>query len=264
VISGVDPEAWLVVLPADHVIGPIEAFQRSLRAAEETLRSNPAALVTFGIAPTRPETGYGYIRLGEEIGQPGGLALRKAIAFKEKPNSSLATQYLEEGSYVWNSGIFVWMASTICQELSTHCPELHAGLERIATAWKTTERDHVLAREFGKLPRLPIDKAVLEKSSEVYALEVPYRWSDVGDWRALAELIGPDELGNVLQGRGHLRETRETIVISDSEGTIATLGVEGLLIVQSGGVTLVARRERLDELKALVEGLDHLGLGDLA
>jgi mannose-1-phosphate guanylyltransferase len=261
VIARRDPDATMIVMPADHVISPDKVFRTTVRAALGVIDRDPTAFVTFGIKPTRPETGYGYIERGEALGAPEGIALHAVKQFREKPDLATAERFLAEGRFAWNSGIFLWRARAILDALATHRPGIAATLERIAPALGSPSEAETIAREFPKMERIPIDKAVMEKAPNVRVLEVVYDWNDVGDWRSLATLIAPDARGNTVQGHARLLDTTGTIVISDGGGLIATLGVDDLVIVQSGGATLVARKDQLDRLKGLVEGLDGAGLG---
>jgi len=261
VIAKADPDATMIVMPADHVIGPNEAFLRTVRAAVSVIEADPTAFVTFGIKPTRAETGYGYIERGEKLGEPEGVALHRVAQFREKPDRATAEKFLAEGRFAWNSGIFLWKARAILDALATHRPRIAAALGRISDALGTPGEAATIAREFPDMERIPIDKAVMEKATNVRVLEVVYDWNDVGDWRALTELESPDAQGNTAQGPVHLVETTNSIVVSDDGGLVATLGVDDLVIVQSGGATLVAKKDQLDKLKSLVEGLDAAGFG---
>jgi mannose-1-phosphate guanylyltransferase len=256
-----DPEGTMIVMPADHVIETGALFRKTVRAAAAVIDAEPSAFVTFGIAPTRPETGYGYIERGESLGAIEGIALDRVVRFCEKPNRETAEQFLAQGRFVWNSGIFVWRARAILDALATHCPGLAAALDRIASALGTPAEAETLAHEYPRLDRVPIDKAVMEKAGNVRVLEVVYNWNDVGDWRALSALVPSDRHDNTIQGQVVSLETRRSIVVSDDGGLIATLGVEDLVIIQSGGATLVARKSQLDKLKSLVESLDTSGYG---
>ncbi len=256
--------ATMIVMPADHVIEPPEAFRATVEAAVSVIDHEPAALVTFGIKPTHPETGYGYIERGPLIEQeksPGGIPVYEVLQFREKPDRATAESFLASGTFAWNAGIFVWRAQTILDELKAHRPALALALDPIFQALGTPEETETLARLFPLLERVPIDKAVMEKSRRMRMLEVPYRWNDVGDWRALATLLAPDSTGNATQGSVVTRDTTNSIIISDDDGLVATLGVDNLVIVHSGKATLVARKDQLDKLKSLVEGLKDSGYG---
>jgi mannose-1-phosphate guanylyltransferase len=255
-----DPEGTMIVMPADHVIEPGALFRKTARAAVAVIDADPTAFVTFGIKPTRPETGYGYIERGESLGAIDGIALNRVVQFREKPNRATAEQFLAEGRFAWNSGIFVWRARTILDALAEHRPALAAALDRVGAALGSADEAATIAREYPLMERVPIDKAVMEQARNVRVLEVLYDWNDVGDWRALTALVPPDPHGNTIQGNVLACDTRGSIIVAD-DGLIATLGVDDLVIVQSGGATLVARKQQLDQLKSVVEGLDRSGHG---
>ncbi len=168
---------------------PGRAFQATVQAAVEVVEADPTAFVTFGIKPTRPETGYGYIERGEELGSPGGIKLHRVVQFREKPDRATAERFLAEGRFAWNAGIFVWRAQAILDALATHRPELAAAIDRVRPALGTPGEAEAIAREYPSMEKVPIDKAVMEKAANVRVLEVVYDWNDVGDWRALRELV---------------------------------------------------------------------------
>jgi mannose-1-phosphate guanylyltransferase len=259
IVASKDPDGTMIVMPADHVIEPAEGFRATVRAAVAVIDADPTALVTFGIAPTRPETGYGYIERGALLETRDGIPVYRVVQFREKPDRANAKRFLAAGNFAWNSGIFVWRARTILQALRTHRPRLAEGLEPIVRAIGTPEEAETLARLFPGLERVPIDKAVMEHAPNVRVLDVPYVWSDVGDWRALAHLLERDAAGNAIQGAVIAHNTTGSILVSDDGGLVAALGVEDLVVVHSGKATLVARKDQLDKLKALVEGLAEAG-----
>jgi mannose-1-phosphate guanylyltransferase len=251
----------MIVMPADHVIEPPEAFRATVGAAVSVVDQDPGALVTFGITPTHAETGYGYIERGPLLETRGGIPVHEVVQFREKPDRATAESFLAAGNFAWNAGIFVWRAQTILEELKAHRPNLALALEPIFRSLGSPEEAETLAQHFPSLERIPIDKAVMERAARVRVLEVPYRWSDVGDWRALAALLEHDSSGNAIQGSVVARDTAGSIIVSDDGGLIATLGVDDLVVVHSGKATLVARKDQLDKLKALVEGLVEAGYG---
>jgi mannose-1-phosphate guanylyltransferase len=263
IVAKRDPDGTMIVMPADHVIRPAETFQKTVRAALKVIDEDPTAFVTFGVVPTRPETGYGYIERGKQLGDPEGIALHEVAQFREKPDRATAERFLAEGRFAWNAGIFVWRARAILDALAKHRPNLAAAIGRVAEALGTPGEADVIAREYPAMEKIPIDKAVMEKAANVRVLEVVYDWSDVGDWRALDALQAPDAQGNTIQGPALAVDTKGSIIVADDGALIATLGVEDLVIVQSGGATLIARKDRLDQLKGLVEGLDKAGYGNL-
>ena len=260
IVAEKDPAATMIVMPADHVIEPTEAFLATVRAAVSVIDNDPSVLITFGIKPTHPETGYGYIERGPLLETTDSIPVhRSRFSFREKPDRDTAERFLAAGNFLWNSGIFVWRARTILNEIKSHRPKLSAGLEPILQAIGTPKEAETLSRLFPELERVPIDKAVMEKALNVRVLEVPYRWNDVGDWRAVASLLQHDAAGNAIQGNVVARDSTGSILISDDGGLVAVLGVDDLVVVHSGRATLVARKDQLDKLKGLVEGLGEAG-----
>jgi mannose-1-phosphate guanylyltransferase len=262
IVASKDAEGTMIVMPADHVIEPVDAFVTSVRAAVEEVEADPTALVTFGITPNRPETGYGYIERGPLLESRLGVPVYRVLQFREKPDLATAERFLAAGTFFWNSGIFVWKARTILDAIDEHRPALGSGFAPIRRALGTPDEPEALARHFPALERVPIDKAVMEHAPNVRVLGVPYNWNDVGDWRSLASLLESDGAGNAVQGHVVARDTRGSIIVSDDGGLVATLGVEDLVVVHSGKATLVARKDRLDDLKALVESLAKAGYGE--
>ena len=257
-----DPDGTMIVIPADHVIEPASVFLATVRVAAAVIENDPSALITFGIKPTRPETGYGYVERGELLETREGIAVNRVVQFREKPDRATAEAFLAAGNFAWNSGIFLWKAQTILDELQRHRPQLAAALARVGDALGTPAEHDVIAHEYPRMERAPIDKAVMEKAANVRVLEVRYDWNDVGDWRSLADLLPRDSRGNAIQGDVVAHETSNSIIISDDGGLIATLGLDDVVIVQSGKATLVARRGELDKLKGLVEGLGEKGYAE--
>ncbi|RUL87376.1 mannose-1-phosphate guanylyltransferase [Tautonia sociabilis] len=258
-----DPGATTIVLPADHVIQPTEAFLASARAAAAIVEADPTAFVTFGIAPNRPETGYGYIERGELLSHPEGIPQYRVERFREKPDRATAEQFLATGRFFWNGGIFVWKARAILEALQRHRPALAGAIDRVSKTLGTPEFPGAIEREYATMEKVPIDKAVMEHAENVRVLEVPFSWNDVGDWRALTALVPPDDRGNAVQGPVLTVESSNCIIVADEGKLVAALGVDDLVIVQSGNATLVARKDQLDRLKAMVEGLESAGFGDL-
>jgi mannose-1-phosphate guanylyltransferase len=254
-----DPAGTMVVMPADHVIEPAEEFRATVLAAASLVEDDPSALVTYGIKPTHPETGYGYIERGALLETRHGIPVHRVVQFKEKPDRATAERFLAAGNFAWNSGIFVWRAGTILEQIRQHRPQLAANLEPILQALGTPAESDSLARFFHRLERVPIDKAVMEHAPNCMVLEVPFRWNDVGDWRALADLLERDVSGNATSGAVVVRDTTNSIIVSEDGGLVAALGVDDLVIVHSGMATLVARKDQLDKLKSLVEGLEGAG-----
>jgi mannose-1-phosphate guanylyltransferase len=256
-VADVDPAAELAVVSADHVIRPVERFAAVLRTAYDALGARPRSLVTLGIRPTSPATGFGYVRRGAPTEVAG---VSEAAAFREKPDLTTAEEYLASGEYLWNSGMFVWRAATVLEALSEHLPETARGLARIVAAPPGAERDAVLAEVFPTLPKISVDYAVLEPAAtepgRVLVADLDVDWLDVGSWPALAHTL-PRVDGNAVRGLTVTLDAAGNIVFSDEpEHLVALVGVRDSVVVHTADVTMVcpaADAERVKQLLALVE-----------
>jgi mannose-1-phosphate guanylyltransferase len=263
-IARTDPDATIIVMPADHLIEPAQEFRRAVHAAEQFSTDFPEQLLTFGIAPTYPSTGYGYIHRSENAGTRQGVPISRAIAFKEKPGESDAEQFVASGDYFWNSGIFVWKPAAILGELEQRKPELHAAVKRIAAAWGKADFLEVFRREYERAEKISIDYAVMQdaaRSGKVLVMHAPYQWDDVGSWLALERHNPQDAQGNTVQGLHSGVETSHCVIVSDPEHLVATLGIQDLVIIQSGNSTLVTTRKGEARVKELVDRIKSQGLG---
>jgi mannose-1-phosphate guanylyltransferase len=257
-VADVDPEAELAVVSADHVIRPVDRFAATLTAAYEALATRPRALVTLGITPRSPATGFGYVQRGAPTGLPG---VSEAASFREKPDRATAEAYLASGEYLWNSGMFVWRARTLLDALAEHLPSTAAGLARIVAAPAGPERDAVLAEVFPTLPKISLDYAVLEPAAaepgRVLVADLDVDWLDVGSWPALASTLSADGGGNAVRGPAVVLDGSGNIVFSDDpEHLVALVGVRDSVVVHTADVTMVcpvADAERVKQLLAEVE-----------
>ena len=259
-IARQDPAAVMLVMSADHVIEPAAEFQRAAHVGEQMALEHPTALITFGIPPSFPATGYGYIQRGPEAAQRQGISVYRVQAFREKPTYDVAERFVASGAYLWNSGIFVWRAVTILAALRAQQPLLYAAVQRIADAWPTPEREAVLRREYEGLDKISIDFAVMEHAQDVLVVQALYRWDDVGSWLALERMHPQDADRNTVLGTHCGLKTRGCVIAADPGHLIATIGIENLLIVQDGDATLVADRREEGTVKQLVELLKRKGL----
>jgi mannose-1-phosphate guanylyltransferase len=259
-IARQDPDAVMLVMPADHVIEPVQEFRRAVHVAALLAQENPHALITFGIPPTFPATGYGYIHRGAEHSNRQGINIFKVNAFREKPGRDDAERFLVSGEYFWNSGIFVWKAAAILNELHLRQAKLYTAVQRIADHWLAPQQEDVLRREYESLHRISIDIAVMEHASQVLVVQAPFRWDDVGSWLALERMHPQDGDGNTVLALHCGLRTRTCIIAGEPNRMIATIGVENLLIVQDGDATLVADRRDEGAVKLLVEQLKKSGL----
>lgn len=261
-----DPEAEFCVLTADHLIEPIETFASCVEAGFELLAERPDRLVTFAIAPTYPATGYGYIRKGEPVGRascPSGPASCRVVEYVEKPDRRTAERYLASGEFGWNSGMFVWRAETFLAAVERFEPTVRAGLDELARAWSSDEREETLARVYPALKKISVDYSILEPASragsgfEVCAVEMRLSWRDVGSWPSFAETLPADTRGVRIAGAGATAlDCRDTLIVSDDRSHhVAAIGVTGLVIVHTQDATLImpaAEAERLKDLHAML------------
>ncbi|HEY7327475.1 MAG TPA: mannose-1-phosphate guanylyltransferase [Gemmataceae bacterium] len=259
-IARQDPSAVMVVTPADHVIEPVREFERAVHVAAQMAEEHSSALITFGIPPTFPSTGYGYIHRGAEIGQRQGVSLFRVQRFEEKPVAERAERFFASGEYFWNSGIFVWRVAAVLEELRRQQPKLHDAVCRIADAWDTPKRDGVLRHEYEILPKISIDYAIMEHAKEVLVVKAPYRWDDVGSWLALERMHPQDADHNTILATHCGLRTNHCIIVGDVGKIITTIGVENLVIVQDGDATLIADRRDEGTVKQLVDLLKKKGL----
>jgi mannose-1-phosphate guanylyltransferase len=267
-----DPDATMAVFTADHLIQPAERFAAAIRAGLEAAEQNPAALVTFGITPRSPHTGYGYVRRaarialrGAEVSAAGASAaatsavgeaaawqrvpVYEVAAFKEKPKREVAEEYVRSGEYYWNSGLFAWRVSAILDELARHLPDNARALTRIAAHWPQPDA----AAEFGTLHKISIDFGVMEKDARVLVAEMDVDWHDLGSFTAIAATQTPDPRGNVaLAPRRLVVDAQNNTVVSETEHLIVLLGVSDLVVVHSGDATLVCRQDQVERIKDLV------------
>ena len=247
-----DPDAIMVVVPADHIV----KGQRDFDAAV-SLASNLAAqglLVTFGIQPIRPETGYGYIKPNRKtiLAKQGTLKGHPVARFVEKPNATKAAKYLKAGDYYWNSGMFVWRAATILEEIRRHQPVLYRGIETIGQLMQQQALRSVIDEEYRQLPSVSIDTGVMEKSTKAAVVPVSFRWSDVGSWGSLDEVATKDKAGNVVVGRVVDIGSQRSIIYGDRR-VVATIGLVDMVVVDTPDATLVCPKSRAQDVKQLVE-----------
>jgi mannose-1-phosphate guanylyltransferase len=256
-VADVDPDAELAVVSADHVIRPVERFAAAMGTAFDALAVRPDALVTLGIVPSAPATGFGYVQRGAPTGVAG---VTEAASFREKPDLETAERYLASGEYLWNSGMFVWRARTVLDALAEHLPETAAALARVVAEPAGPARDAVLEEAFPTLPKISVDYAVLEPAAvrpgRVLVADLDVHWLDVGSWPALASTLDAQD-GNVVRGLAVTLDAAGNIVFSDDpDHLVALVGVRSSVVVHTADVTMVAPvadAERVKQLLAEVE-----------
>jgi mannose-1-phosphate guanylyltransferase len=244
-----DPQGIMLALPADHYIGDAAAFVQAVRSGIENL--DGATGVVFGIPPTRPETGYGYI-LAEK---PAVVAdAWPVIRFIEKPDILKAKQYLASGNYFWNSGMFLWNNRTLIGLFQKHMPEIYSGLCKLRSLLVEPKSSEKISNIFSAFPRISVDFGIMEKVSGLRLIPAEFTWDDIGNWASLKRALPSDDLGNVVQGPHVALETSGCIICSQDE-TIATFGISDLVVVQAHGKVLVCSKDRAADLKKLVSAL---------
>ncbi|MEJ2264459.1 MAG: mannose-1-phosphate guanylyltransferase [Anaerolineales bacterium] len=251
-----DPQATMAVLTADHYIGNEDRFRNLLRAAYDV--SEDDYLVTLGIEPAFPATGYGYIQRGEPIGTYRGLKVFRVLRFREKPDESQAEMMLKAGDHAWNSGMFVWRVERIMREFSRQMPDLASALEQIARAWESPERNHVLERLWPQIQAETIDYGIMEAAQRVALIPAEgLNWSDVGSWDSLFEVLPSDQSGNIVMGGHHVGlDTRDSLVYVDQQRRlIVTIGVQDLVVVDTDDVLLICRKDQAQKVRQVVKRL---------
>lgn len=251
-LASKDSKAMMIVLPADHHIPEegkfLEALKVALSLAERDL------LVTIGITPQRPETGYGYIQLGEGIFKRNGITAHKVQSFKEKPDYETAQRFLAAGNYLWNGGIFVWKVQTILDAIREFLPGLASGLAQVQVQWGKPGEAQAIAKAYRKAEKISIDYGVMEKAHQAACVRGEFSWDDVGSWHAMERLALSDIQGNISQGDVISLDTTGSTLISD-QGLVATLGISDLIVVRTPDATLVARKQDAQRVREIVQAL---------
>ena len=220
-------------------------------------------LATIGITPSYPETGYGYIRAGDELARYDGFGVHRVEEFKEKPDAETARAYVESGRYLWNASMFVWRVGTLLEAMQHLLPDVYETLTAIADAWETPRRERVLEALWPSLRDVTIDHGILEHADRVAVVPANLGWTDLGDWHSLAEMLAATADDNVVVSGTHLSEDTHATLVFANRRVIATLGVNNLVIVDTDDVVLVCDRARAQEVRSLVQRLKENGAQDL-
>jgi mannose-1-phosphate guanylyltransferase len=249
-IKAKDPNAVTVVLPADHIIKDREKFLDTIKnAAEFSYESK--GLVTIGINPTRPETGYGYIQIDDkEIAKN----IFKVYSFAEKPNYATALRFIESGDFLWNSGMFIWRVDVILDEIQNLMQDLHEGLKQIESSFSKKNYKEELSNVYGQLKKISIDYGIMEKSSKVYLTKGMFNWSDVGSWEEVFQLSQKDENGNAVEGKVYTDMVVDSFIYSPDKMT-AVIGLDNIIVINHEDTVLVCRRDKAQNVKEIVDFL---------
>ena len=251
-VAAREPSATMMVLPADHLIQDEAAFKQVLQASAFAAESS-GALVTIGIKPTWPCPSYGYVERGRRAllnGMDENVAVYEVVRFREKPNPDLAEHFINQGNFTWNAGMFIWTLPAIFSELSRHAPVL---ADFVAEVRKSKNFAATITQQFGKLPKLSIDYALMEKASRVLNVEATFDWDDVGNWTSVGRYLDKDEDGNQHNCKLAKFEASGNIVFSQMNNHVALLGVQDLIVVQAKDAILIASKSHAESIKKLVD-----------
>jgi mannose-1-phosphate guanylyltransferase len=255
VLAKCDHDAVMLILPADHFIRNRDLFHLVMNVAVQAARKD--YLVTLGITPTFPATGYGYIQRGVDIPEKFEFPLYRVLQFTEKPDNEMARIMLAGSDHSWNSGMFIWSASSILNEFSRQMPDLKAALDQIGAAWSTPKQATVLSSAWKQIKPETIDYGIMEHAANVAVLPADgLGWSDVGSWDSLFDVLLPDEGGNVVVNSEHmLLDTHNSLVYSSDKKLIVTIGVDDLIVVDSGDALLVCHRDQTQQVRQVIANL---------
>ncbi len=250
-IAREDPEAIMAVVTADHVIRKVETFNQALRLAERL--AEQGKLVTLGIQPTAPETGYGYIRFASEVREGFDHHAYQGERFVEKPNLATAQSYLQDGHYVWNSGMFIWKVETVLSELHQHLPELMRKIDTMVDAMGTPTERATFDELWPTLQTISIDYGVLERTENLVVIPVDIDWNDVGNWEQYASLFDADKQGVRAVGAHVDLGSQSIFVYNDSARPVFTIGLEDIIVVEMEDKTLICHKDAVQRVKELAE-----------
>lgn len=257
-VAARDPEGIMLVMPADHFVPDADAFRKAVERAVSIVTAEPAALLLFGVRPTYPCVGFGYIERGEPL-SAGSSEVWRVASFREKPDRDLAEQFVAAGRFYWNSGIFVWKAATILRNIERYEPSIFQSLARLEPSVGTSGWNDALAAEFPMMKAISIDYSVLERADNVCVLEAPFEWDDVGSWQALARRRGTDPAGNTVEGPYCGVDSSGCIISTTDDHLVATIGLSDCVIVHTPDATLVARKDDEEGIRKLVHLLRERG-----
>lgn len=249
-VEKMSKDAVTIILPADHVIANVKEFQETIKCAAQ-YADKSKGLVTIGINPTRPETGYGYIQIDDKKVEDN---VYQVMTFAEKPNYATAVRFLKAGDFMWNSGMFIWRVDSILREMKQHMPELYAGLEEIKASLGTADFDRVLSAVYGQLKSISIDYGIMEKTKNVYLVKGNFPWSDVGSWAEVYNLSDKDDDGNVIVGDIFTQHTSDSYLYSPKKFA-AVVGVDNIIVINTSDTLLVCHKEKAQDVKSIIDYL---------
>jgi mannose-1-phosphate guanylyltransferase len=262
VIHARDPDAVIAMLTSDHHIGRVDKFRQVLHTAGEIAREGK--IVTLGIAPDHPSTGFGYIQQGQHLGEKNGFEYYRAERFTEKPDVVRATQFIASGKYSWNSGMFIWTAERALSEFQQQQPAMYDLFQQLRPAIDTDDYSDVLNRIWDDMPRLSIDYAVMEDASDMVVIPVEIGWNDVGTWSSLYDVLPQDKFGNCGKDDAFdnrvVLDTRDTMIYTDK--LAVAIGVDNIIVVETDDVIMVCHKDRAQDVREIVKYLRENGKAD--
>lgn len=246
----------LIVLPSDHAIGNPDKYRAVIAAAAQAAAQHNA-LVTIGIKPESPHTGFGYVEQGEFCGQVSGEEMFRVLSIREKPDFPQAQAFVQNGNFYWNSGMFIWKTSAILSEIQRFLPNLHQGLMKIKNALGSDKEARTVARVYKRLASVSIDYGVMEKANNIFMLKGDFGWSDVGSWDAVYEISAKDDKGNAVVSGSHVifEDTENSLVYSPRK-LVAVVGAKDLIIVETKDALLICKKGSSQDVKKVVETLE--------
>ncbi len=246
-----DFDTTMITLPIDHIIEDSEIFLQAIKEACVLARET-GNLITIGIKPSRPETGYGYICAGEEVEKTNNITACVVKNFTEKPDLETAKKFISDENYLWNSGIFVWTCRDILKAIKKEIPKLYSGLMRIKDSLGTLHKKEIVKEVFYGLEKISVDYAIMEKVSNRLVVKGNFSWDDIGSWTSMERIFPQDKDGNVIQGGHEGVDTKRCVIIND-EGLIVTIGLSDLVIISSGDIKLIYPKKREGDLKKIIK-----------
>lgn len=257
-LSRLDPQAVIGVFAADHFIGQEEKFAQVIRAGEKLAAQGH--VVTIGIKPTGPETGYGYIETSDEFAGVDGRQVYRVRRFVEKPNSQKAKEYLVAGNYYWNSGMFIWSIPTIFRLFEQHLPATYAGLMKIRDSLGTPQEAEVVDSEYQRMERISVDFGIMEKLDDILVIPGDFEWNDIGSWATVSDISIKDLDGNAVKASHIGIDTNNCLIIGAEGKVVATIGVQDLIVVDTDDALLICHKNRAQEVKKIVDKLKEVDL----
>lgn len=255
-----NPKEIIININSDHYIKDEAEYLKVIKLAEKVVRANPESGVLIGANPTYPETGYGYIKMGEETGERGGIKIFKIDQFKEKPDLAQAKKYLKKWEYLWNIGCFTWRVDTLLNLYKEHLPRTHEILMAIMAGLGTAKEEAIIEKEFGKIEPISLDYGIIEKAPRLFVIPADFGWADVGHWRTVKDILSSSEGENITKGRVIDIDSRGNLVYSYSNKLVALAGVENMIIIETEDAILICPKDRAQEVKKIVEKLKEEGL----